>query len=245
LANPLASVTVASQKTPSQRDTASNATRRQDCLKLNFDIMLAFSAIVISLMLFLETGLGQMCQPALSIRLRAFQGAIPGNELWLGPFANNGSVVTDREEVNYVWVKPASYNFRFDLNRARTLAQLVVSQMSPPQSNSASIIYSRIDLPSKIQLACNGTTRLRGFRVSVFVQSGLVVVLGQNATVSLASLKATMDTTDFLLGDLATSTSNGGNRVTPPAVFLDVPSGHEEKSFTFDGFLSLSVRKQR
>jgi hypothetical protein len=51
-----------------------------------------------------------------------------------------------------------------------------------------------------------------------------------------------MDTTLFplTLGILASLTSDSGNRAAPPAVFLDVPPGHEEKPFFFEGVLSLS-----
>jgi hypothetical protein len=191
-------------------------------------------AIVISLLFLVETGLGQACQPALSIRLRAFQGGA-GDELWLGPFANN---ITDRGGANYDWASPATYDFQFSLNQARDSAQLSVSQRQTARLNFASVDYTRSDLPSKIQAACSGTTRLRSFRVGLFVQS----VVGQSATISLAALNATMDTNFFRLtsGDPFSWTSNNGVRATAPSVFLGVPEGHEEKPFTFDGTLSLS-----
>jgi hypothetical protein len=194
--------------------------------------MLAFLAIVISLLFLFEVVLG--CDVAMSMRLRAFAVNDPSKEIWVGPFANQGVVADDIVDGDYDWTLSALHTFRFSVNRERDSAKLGVSRL--PRAPSPDLDYRR-DLEAKIRTACRGSTRLRGFQVSVAVRSA---EKDEIATVSLSGLALNVSMEMFPLAFESTLTSVNGMPLSPAAVFLDVPPGNEDKSFTLEGTLSLS-----
>jgi hypothetical protein len=173
------------------------------------------------------------CDVAVSMQLRAFEGKGSSKEIWLGPFANRED---DKEDGDYDWTLSALHTFRFSVNRERDSAKLGVSRL--PRAPSPDLDYRR-DLEAKIRTACRGSTRLRGFQVSLAAQSA---GSGKSATVSLSELALNVSMEMFPLAFESTLTSVNSMSISPVAVFLDVPPGNEDKSFQLEGTLSLSGR---